>query len=251
MILDEILKSTRDRVASLYVDPKAVSSRATISLADAIARAPPRNAVIAELKLASPTLGSLRSVQDLEWLAGEAVRAGCTALSVLTEPYFFGGSTRHLEQVRRVTDVPILRKDFIIDPRQLFETRALGADAVLLITAVLGERLPTFLDLAERLSLDALVEVHSREEADLAIASGARLIGVNNRDLETMGIDLETTRRLSGRIRGQGRVVVAESGIRSLADLRSLKPSCDAFLIGTAITLAKEPGKTVEALVCA
>jgi indole-3-glycerol phosphate synthase len=251
MILDEILKSTRDRVASLDIDPGGMPPRATTSLIDAIARAPPRNAVIAELKLASPTLGSLRSVQDLEWLAGEAVRAGCTALSVLTEPHFFGGSTRHLEQVRRVTDVPILRKDFIIDPRQLHETRALGADAVLLIAAVLGEHLPTFLDLAERLSLEALVEVHSGEEADLAIASGARLIGVNNRDLRTMGIDLETTRRLSGRIRGKGRVVVAESGIRSLADLRSLKPSCDAFLIGTAITLAKDPGKTVEALVCA
>jgi indole-3-glycerol phosphate synthase len=251
MILDEILKSTRDRVASLDVDLKDAPSRATLSLAGAIARAPPRNAVIAELKLASPTLGNLRSVQDLEWLAWEAVRAGCSALSVLTEPHFFGGSTRHLEQVRRVADVPVLRKDFIIDTRQLYESRALGADAVLLIAAVLGERLPEFLDLAEHLSLEALVEVHSGDEADLAISSGARLIGVNNRDLRTMGIDLETTRRLSGKIRGRGRMVVAESGIRSLADLRSLKSYCDAFLIGTAITLAKDPGKTVEALVCA
>ncbi|MDD1638806.1 MAG: indole-3-glycerol-phosphate synthase [Methanomicrobiales archaeon] len=251
MILDEILKSTRDRVASLELDRREVPSRATVSLGEAIARAPPRNAVIAELKLASPTLGSLRSVQDLEWLAGEAVQAGCIALSVLTEPHFFGGSTRHLEQVRRITDVPILRKDFIIDLRQLDETRALGADAVLLIAAVLGDRLPGFLDLCEHLSLEALVEVHNGEEADLAIESGARLIGVNNRDLRTMGIDLETTRRLSGRIRGRGRLVVAESGIRSLADLRSLKTSCDAFLIGTAITLSRDPGKTVEALVCA
>ncbi len=251
MILDEILKSTRDRVASLDVNPAGPPSRTTLSLAGAIARAPPRNAIIAELKLASPTLGNLRSVRDLEWLAGEAVRAGSTALSVLTEPHFFGGSTRHLEQVRRVADVPILRKDFIIAPRQLHESRALGADAVLLIAAVLGERLPEFLDLTERLSLEALIEVHSEEEADLAIASGARLIGVNNRDLRTLSVDLETTRRLSGRIRGQGRVVVAESGIRSPADLRSLKPSCDAFLIGTAITLAKDPAKTVEALVCA
>jgi indole-3-glycerol phosphate synthase len=251
MILDEILKSTRDRVISLDVNPAHAHTRATLSLADAIARAPPRNAIIAELKLASPCLGNLRSVRDLEWLAGEAVRAGCTALSVLTEPHFFGGSTRHLEQVRRVADVPILRKDFIIDPRQLHETRALGADAVLLIAAVLGERLPEFLDLAVRLSLEPLVEVHSGEEADLAIASGARLIGVNNRDLRTLAVDLETTRRLSGRIRGGGRVVVAESGIRSPADLRSLKLSCDAFLVGTAITLAPDPAKTVEALVCA
>ncbi|MDD1657205.1 MAG: indole-3-glycerol-phosphate synthase [Methanomicrobiales archaeon] len=251
MILDEILKSTRDRVASLDVSPAGAPSRTPRSLADAIAQAPPRNAVIAELKLASPTLGNLRSVRDLEWLAGEAVRGGCTALSVLTEPHFFGGSTRHLEQVRRIVDVPILRKDFIVDPRQLHETRALGADAVLLIAAVLGERLREFLDLAERLSLEALVEVHREEDVDLAIASGARLIGVNNRDLRTMGIDLETTRRLSGRIRGRGRVVVAESGIRSPADLRFLKPSCDAFLVGTAITLAPDPGKIVEALVCA
>ncbi|MDD1653297.1 MAG: indole-3-glycerol-phosphate synthase [Methanomicrobiales archaeon] len=251
MILDEILRSTRDRVASLDVNPVEIPPRSTLSLAGAITRARPRNAVIAELKLASPTLGSLRSVQDLEWLAGEAVRAGCTALSVLTEPHFFGGSTRHLEQVRRVADVPLLRKDFIVDPRQLDETRALGADAVLLIAAVLGDRLPEFLDRSRHLSLEALVEVHDREEADLAIASGARLIGVNNRDLQTMRIDLDTTRRLSGRIRGRGRMVVAESGIRSVADLRSLKPSCDAFLIGTAITLARDPGKAVEELVCA
>ncbi|MDD1651591.1 MAG: indole-3-glycerol-phosphate synthase [Methanomicrobiales archaeon] len=251
MILDEILKSTRNRVASLEMDLPEIPSRPTLSLADAIARAPPRNAVIAELKLASPTLGTLRSVRDLEWLAGESVRAGCTALSVLTEPHFFGGSTRHLEQVRRIADVPILRKDFIIDPRQLEETKALGADAVLLIAGVLGDRLPEFLDHSRRLSLEALVEVHDRDEADLAVGSGARLIGVNNRDLQTMGIDLETTRRLSGRIRGRGRVVVAESGIRSPEDLRSLKSSCDAFLIGTAITLSRDPGKTVEALVCA
>jgi indole-3-glycerol phosphate synthase len=251
MILDEILKSTRNRVASLEMDLSEIPSRPTLSLADAIARAPPRNAVIAELKLASPTLGSLRSVQDLEWLAREAVRAGCTALSVLTEPHFFGGSTHHLEQVRRIADVPILRKDFIIDSRQLEETKALGADAVLLIAGVLGDRLPEFLDHSRRLSLEALVEVHDKDEADLAVGSGARLIGVNNRDLRTMGIDLETTRRLSGRIRGRGRVVVAESGIRSPADLRSLKSSCDAFLIGTAITLSRDPGKTVEALVCA
>jgi indole-3-glycerol phosphate synthase len=251
MILDEILKSTRNRVATLEMERREMPSRATLSLSGAIARAPPRNAVIAELKLVSPTLGSLRSVQDLEWLAGEAVRSGATALSVLTEPHFFGGSTRHLEQVRRIADVPLLRKDFILDPRQLEETRALGADAVLLIASVLGDRLPEFLDLAGHLSLEALVEVHDGEEADLAMESGARLIGVNNRDLRTMRIDLDTTRRLSGRIRGGGRLVVAESGIRSLADLRSLKPSCDAFLIGTAITLAEDPGKAVEALVCA
>lgn len=251
MILDEIVRRTRDRVASLPETPAGALSRATLSLAEAIARAPPRNAVIAELKLSSPTLGNLRSVRDLEWLAGEAVRAGCTALSVLTEPHFFGGSTRHLEQVRRIADVPILRKDFIIDPRQLHETRALGADAVLLIAGLLGERLGEFVHQAESLTLEPLVEVHSEEEVDLAIASGARLIGVNNRDLRTLAVDLETTRRLSGRIRGGGRVVVAESGIRSLADLRSLKPSCDAFLIGTAITLARDPGKMVEALVCA
>jgi indole-3-glycerol phosphate synthase len=251
MILDEILKSTRNRVATLEMERREMPSRATLSLSGAIARAPPRNAVIAELKLVSPTLGSLRSVQDLEWLAGEAVRSGATALSVLTEPHFFGGSTRHLEQVRRIADVPLLRKDFILDPRQLEETRALGADAVLLIASVLGDRLPEFLDLAGHLSLEALVEVHDGEEADLAMESGARLIGVNNRDLRTMRIDLDTTRRLSGRIRGGGRLVVAESGIRSPADLRSLKPSCDAFLIGTAITLAEDPGKAVEALVCA
>jgi indole-3-glycerol phosphate synthase len=171
MILDEIVRRTRDRVASLPETPAGVSPRATLSLAEAIARAPPRNAVIAELKLSSPTLGNLRSVEDLEWLAGEAVRAGSTALSVLTEPHFFGGSTRHLERVRRIADVPILRKDFIIDPRQLHETRALVADAVLLIAGLLGERLGEFVKQAEHLSLVPLVEVHSEEEVDLAIAS--------------------------------------------------------------------------------
>ena len=145
----------------------------------------------------------------------------------------------------------MLRKDFIIDPRQLEETRSLGADAVLLIAAILGDRLNGFVERAMALGLEPLVEVHTRREAEIALATGAELIGVNNRDLQTMKIDLGTTLALGPGIRGAGRQVISESGIRTPGDIRALRPACNAFLIGTSIMASEDPRKALEEFVCA
>ncbi len=251
MILDEIIRCTGRRVAALPDPPAVDRSTPACSLAAAIRACRDRNAVIAELKYASPSRGVLRTEPDPGALAAEFVAGGAVALSVLTEPSFFGGSTENLVRARRAASVPILRKDFIIDPRQLAETKAIGADAVLLIARVLGENLSAFVDLAFDLGLEPLVEIHNRDEAELALATDAELIGINNRDLSTLKIDISTTRRLSGLVADEGRTVVSESGILWPYDVRNLRDCCDAFLIGSAIMSAKNRKKRLEGFVFA
>ncbi|MCC7566493.1 MAG: indole-3-glycerol-phosphate synthase [Methanomicrobiaceae archaeon] len=253
MILDEIIRATEARVLHLADRPAIDTSYRPVSLQGAIrsaARAR-RHAVIAELKYASPSRGTLECAIPPEALAAEMIAGGCAALSVLTEPSYFSGSIENLSRVRRVADAPILRKDFIIDERQLYETRALGADAVLLIARVLGEELPSFVDLASALGLEPLVEVHTREEAEAALATDAGIIGINNRDLRTMAIDLNTTRRLSDLVHDEGRLVVSESGICWPYDIKQLRDCCDAFLIGSAIMSARNRQKRLEGFVFA
>lgn len=251
MILDEILRCTGARVAALGELPPPPHPHTPISLAGAIRAAGDRVAVIAELKSASPSKGSIRPEMDAASMAGEFIAGGATALSVLTEPHFFGGSTDLIPRVRSSAGVPILRKDFIIDMAQLEETRALGADAVLLIAAVLGDALPAFVDRCFALGLEPLVEVHTNEEVPAALASGAELIGINNRDLRTLKIDLRTTGNLSKALRKEGRLVVSESGILWPCHVKALRGSADAFLIGTALMASKNPRKTLEGFVYA
>jgi indole-3-glycerol phosphate synthase len=251
MILDEILRRTGARVAAMEGLPSPPCPHTPISLSEAIRAAGERTAVIAELKSASPSRGCIRPDMDAAMLAGEFIAGGCTALSVLTEPHFFGGSTTLLTMVRSCAGVPVLRKDFIIDMEQLEETRALGADAVLLIAGVLGEKLPEFVDRCFALGLEPLVEVHTRDEVPGALASGAELIGINNRDLRTLKVDLRTTLTLSEAVRKEGRLVVSESGILWPYHVKALKGAADAFLIGTALMAAKNPRKTLEGFVYA
>lgn len=252
MILDEIIRHTNERVAALDGVPvQQGRPHEQVSLEEAILSADDRNAVIAEIKFASPTAGRIREDAEVETLAGMLAGGGCTALSVLTEPSLFAGSIDYPARVKAVTDLPVLRKDFIIDERQLYETVATGADAVLLITRLLGTRLPGFLDLAHSLGLEAVVEVHDEAEVLLALEAGARLIGINNRDLGTMEIDPGTTERLSPLVHDAGRLVIAESGITSVREIRRLKGHADAFLIGTAVMSARDPGKAVEGFVFA
>jgi indole-3-glycerol phosphate synthase len=250
MILEEIIRRTEKRVARLPASfPE--SSRPTISLADAIRDKNGSNAIIAEIKCASPSRGVIRRNVDMAMMAGDLSRSGCAAFSILTEPHFFAGSGRDIARVREAVNRPVLRKDFIIDERQVAETRALGADAVLLIAAVLKERLDEFVDLAAGYDLEPLVEVHRPDEVEAALSTGATLIGINNRDLSTMMIDRSTTRLLSGEIRSAGRLVVSESGMRSADDIREMKPYCDAFLIGSSIMSDESPRKKLEEFVCA
>lgn len=248
MIMDQIIRRTRERVAATPLSPE--SDRCPVSLTEAIRDCRDRNAVIAEVKFASPSRGPIHPPDDPAAIAREYVAGGAVAISVLTEPFFFHGSPEILEAVRRAVPVPILRKDFIIDPRQLRETKSLGADAVLLIAAVLGPDLASFVDGARELGLEPLVEVHTREEADLAVDAGADLIGINNRDLRTMAIDLNTTRRLAGHL-APGRTIVSESGFLWPFDVRRLRDSCDAFLIGSVLMAAADRKKKLEGFVYA
>ncbi len=251
MILDEILCRTEKRVARLpktFPDPP---DREHAGLADGIRKRNGCTTVIAEIKCASPSRGIIRRNVDMQMMARTLVAGGCTALSVLTEPHYFGGSVRDVTRVADAVPVPVLRKDFVIDTRQLDETLALGADAVLLIAAVLGEKLPEYVDYTLDTGLEPLIEVHTRAEAENALATRATIIGINNRDLTTLAIDRSTTRTLSYELRSSGRLVVSESGMRSADDIRELKPYCDAFLIGSSIMSHENPRKKLEEFVCA
>jgi indole-3-glycerol phosphate synthase len=251
MILDEIVRRTERRVAQLpssFGEPPARQYR---SLAGAIRERNGRNAVIAEIKCASPSSGMIRRNVDMAQMAGVLAGGGCVALSVLTEPYYFGGSARDIARVKSAVEIPVLRKDFIIDERQIAESKALGADAVLLIAAVLKADLPAFVDLSLDYHLEPLVEVHDAAEAGAALDTKAALIGINNRDLSTMTINRSTTRLLSGQIRRQGRLIVSESGMRTADDVREMKSYCDAFLIGSSIMAHHHPRKKLEEFVCA
>ncbi|HII99439.1 MAG TPA: indole-3-glycerol-phosphate synthase [Methanoregula sp.] len=251
MILDEILKKVKTRVARLPPSFPETPLRDRLSLTKAIRNRNGRNAIIAEIKCASPSSGVIRRNVDMAMMAGDLRDGGCVALSVLTEPYFFGGTGRDIERVKTTVHLPVLRKDFIIDKRQISESVSLGADAVLLIAAVLKNDLPEFVDEVIDSGLEPLVEVRTREEAELALASRTTLIGVNNRNLATLGIDRSTTRLISEQIRQEGRLIVSESGMRSADDIREMKQYCDAFLIGSSIMSHNHPRKKLEEFVCA
>ncbi|HZJ10199.1 MAG TPA: indole-3-glycerol phosphate synthase TrpC [Trueperaceae bacterium] len=196
-------------------------------------------AVIAEIKRASPSQGAIAALDPVA--AARAYAAGgANALSVLTEPRHFGGRLAHLadvasDQARHA--LPLLRKDFTVHPTQVTEAVAAGASAVLLIVAVLRELTESYLRFARAQGLDALVEVHDDTELDIALAAGATLIGVNNRDLRTLAIDLDTAPRLGQRARDEGfaGVIVAESGYRTRDELRSVEGIADAVLVGTSL----------------
>lgn len=192
--------------------------------------------IIAEVKRKSPSLGDIAAL-DPRMAALAYAAGGAAALSVLTEPDHFGGKLAHLSQVAEAVQLPLIRKDFTVHPAQLFEAKASGASAVLLIVAVLRAHTEGYLQLARQLGLDALVEVHDEAELELALATGAEIIGVNNRDLKTLKIDLATSPRLLrvARDAGFGGVLVAESGYREAAELAPVLGLADAVLIGSSV----------------
>lgn len=249
MILDEIIHHTTLRICEPEISTP--NTQTTLSLTEAILSEPKRNAVIAEIKFSSPSAGVLRERVSPGDLATAYRDGGCAAISVLTEPTYFNGRPEDIAAVTAAVDLPVLRKDFIVDLRQIAETRALGADAVLLIVGILGERTGEFVSAAVRAGLEPLVEVHTPAEAEIALASGAELIGINNRDLRTMEVHPETTAALAGPLREAGRVVVSMSGISKPEDIRRMALYADAFLTGTALMKANDPARVVEEFVCA
>ncbi len=199
--------------------------------------------VIAELKPASPSRGVIRDPFDPAELAGLLQSAGAAALSILTEGEFFRGSLKNLRDARKAAVLPALRKDFIFDPWQVWEARANDADSFLLIVAALSDaQLAELLVRGRELGMEPLVEVHTCEELDRAIAADARIIGVNNRDLKTLDVSVQTSFDLIERI-PEGCIAVSESGLRTHDDLTKLRSAgFDAFLIGEQLMLAPDPG---------
>lgn len=206
-------------------------------------------AVIAEIKKASPSRGVLREDFDPAKLAISYEKGGAACLSVLTDVDFFMGADAFLQQARAACALPVLRKDFTIDPYQVYEARMLGADCILLIVAALGDAmLLELLQLAEHLGMDALVEVHDADELERALAVPARLLGINNRDLRSFETSLDVTLGFLDRI-PDDRIVVTESGIHTAEDVALMRSSgVHAFLVGEAFMKAPEPGEKLREL---
>jgi len=203
-----------------------------------------RIAVIAEIKTASPSRGVLQSGLDVSGLARAYERGGAAAVSVVTEEDFFLGAPDRVARVHNAIRLPVLRKDFLFDPYQVAESRALGADAVLLIVALLDEHaLRDMLEAVGALGMDALVEIHDEEELERALQAGAGIVGVNNRDLETMTVDGGTAEALAPRVPDSACFVV-ESGLRDAKDVaRAAGYGADAVLVGEALVIAPDPAR--------
>jgi indole-3-glycerol phosphate synthase len=207
-------------------------------------------AVIAEVKRASPSAGPIAVDADPVAQATAYAAGGAAAVSVLTEPRHFAGSLRDLEAVRGAVAVPLLRKDFLVDPSQIVEARASGADAVLLIAAALGDgELSAMLAAAAELGMGVLLETHGEADLDRALATDARVIGVNARDLESLEVDPERARRQLARVPAD-RIAVLESGIGSRADvIAAVEAGASAILVGETLMRARDPGRAIRTLI--
>jgi indole-3-glycerol phosphate synthase len=206
-------------------------------------------AIIAEVKKHSPSLGSLKEDADHRAIAVHYEKSGAAAISVLTDQSFFHGTSAYLTEVKNAVCIPVLRKDFIIDIYQIYEARVMGADALLLIVRLLPvERLAEYIRITMSLGMCPLVEVHSREELTIALAAGAEIIGINNRNLKTFQTNIQTSMNLAPFIPA-GKTVISESGIRTREDVKTLmQAGIHVFLIGEALMLATDPGGKLSEL---
>jgi indole-3-glycerol phosphate synthase len=254
-ILDEIIRWKRDEIARhkrarpIQVVQAQVTTAPPLRDLIAALRAPGVS-LIAEVKRASPSKGVLRHDFDAVALACEYERNGASAISVLTDERFFHGSLDHLQAVRQNVGLPVLRKDFVLDPYQVYEARASGADAVLLIVAALDDAdLKALYHLVQQLGMAALIEAHDDTELERALKIGPHIVGVNNRDLRTFQVSLETTARLRPLIPSEV-ILVSESGIHTRDDVARLAAAgADAMLVGEALVCAQEVGPKVRELV--
>jgi len=255
-MLEEILRNKREELrekkgalALRELRQRVRDAGPVRGFGEAIRRDAGRLRLIAEVKRASPSMGVIREDLDLLGIISIYEKSRVDAISILTDERFFGGSINHLKTAREATTRPLLRKDFIIDEYQIYEARAYGADAVLLIVSALERsQLADLMALAGELSLDCLVEVHNLRELDMALYCNAVIIGINNRDLRTLEVDLDTTFNLIKDI-PEGRIVVSESGINSRADVQRIDSAgVDAILVGTSLMEAEDIGSRIDEL---
>ena len=250
--LGDLLEATATRVAELKQVVKQEALEQRIASADAprgfrAALTTPGTAIIAEIKRRSPSKGPLNDDLNPRELASAYARGGAVAISVLTEPDFFRGSMEDLKAAREA-GLPVLRKDFIVDPFQVFEARAWGADAVLVIVRALGDEFPSLVRAVEALGMDALVEVFDDADLDRALDAGAATIGINHRDLTTFEVDPERTQKLAPRIPAD-RTIVSFSGVTRRAEVEALaKAGTHAVLVGESVVTAPDPAAKVAEL---
>lgn len=251
-VLDQIVERTRER---LRVEPKpdrrAAMERAASRTPFAFRTALANDGIhiIAEIKSSSPSAGPIVADPDVESIARDYARGGASAISIVTEPEFFGGSRDWIDRAKRAAGLPVVMKDFIVEPSQIMKGIAAGADAVLLLASLLDAKtMLNFIGLLEAYGCDALVEVHDEAELERAISAGARIIGVNNRDLRSFAVDLATSERLAEKMPAEA-IRVAESGIRTRADVERLRAAgFHAFLVGESLLRQDDRAAAVQAL---
>ncbi|HID26243.1 MAG TPA: indole-3-glycerol-phosphate synthase [Methanosarcinales archaeon] len=246
-VINEIIQSTKKRVENLRVQERYFNKRDFIKLVQ-YKKSKGKIPIIAEVKPASPTkvFGSV-TPSDAANIACKMQKGGAVAISVLTEPNFFKGSLENLLEVRKSVDIPVLRKDFIIDEKQIYEVET---DLILLIAGILINRfnkLDYFVDIAIAHGVEPLVEVHNEEELEIALSTNTRVIGINNRNLNTLEVDLNTTERLIQKKEIKNKIIISESGVNSARDARRMINSgADAILVGSAIMQGDILEKTRE-----
>lgn len=258
MILDDIVESTRHRVKKIY-DTQNIEDikKSAIEVAskdkdkfrfeNSLKTKP--IAFICEVKKASPSKGLISEDFDYINIAREYVSAGAAAISVLTEPDYFMGSTEYLHEISKSVSIPLLRKDFIIDEIQIYEAKLIGADAVLLICSILDEeRLKQYINIADELGLSALVEAHDEDEIQKAVKCGARIIGVNNRNLKDFTVDINNSIKLR-KLVDSDIIFVSESGMKTSSDIKTLVDNnVNAVLIGETLMKSKDKKKMINDL---
>lgn len=256
MILKEIINHKRGEVEELKRSfntgdaLKIIDQLPPVRSMAAALRKPGSITLLAEIKKASPSRGIIREDFNASTIAGIYSESGADAISVLTDDKFFAGRPEYIPLVRKATGLPILRKDFIIDPVQIYQARTLGADAVLLICAALSpEKLRSLLEVARDAGMEVIVEVHNELEMESALDCGAGIIGINNRDLKTFITDIYTTLRLIEKFKGMDQVVISESGIKSRSDMVMIREAgVDGALVGESIMRSEDIAAKVREL---
>ena len=247
-ILSDVRKAVERRKQEFPVNDLPIRSNSIRSLLGSILNSQ-FVPIIAEIKPMSPSEGILRQNIDVAALAREYEAGGAIAISVLTEQKYFGGSIKSLVEVKESVALPVFRKDFIIDEYQIYESAAYGADSILLIASCVRNKLPYLLSLANEIGLETIVECRTAQDVKLAVDSGAKMVGVNNRNLHTLRVDLDVTKRLAKYI-PSNKILISESGIKTADDVRFLMGAgANAVLIGTVLMRSKRPREKLQKFV--